>query len=140
MSDKITDPMSWEQNLVNAQVSVNRSVFEMNRPGALKTDPEYKDEPDPMYIVREISDAIDQLENARLKLYAVIPTADRDRKHKRPPRRRPGRPRISRQTALFDPPRTPGGRGIDDGPFLPGRARVAGDRTNKRGKPYETNV
>ena len=42
--------MSWEQNLVNAQVEIDRAVFEMNRPGYPKGDVCHKDFPDIQYI------------------------------------------------------------------------------------------
>jgi hypothetical protein len=48
--------MSWKQNLVNAQVEVNRSVFEMNKPGMWP--PEESNIP---YIVLHIGEAIKDL-------------------------------------------------------------------------------
>jgi hypothetical protein len=48
--------MSWEQNLVNAQVSVNRSVWAMN---AESEDRE--NYPGPGYIIQETREAIKSL-------------------------------------------------------------------------------
>jgi hypothetical protein len=53
--------MSWEQSLVNAQVEVNRAMFEMNRPGAVRTDPWYAEHPDVEYIREHIRAAIADL-------------------------------------------------------------------------------
>lgn len=92
------DPMTWEQNLVNSQVSVNRSVFEMNRPGDLKESPDYRKEPDPHYILEQIADAINQLENAQIKLAEQTQPASRKRRIRK---RRPGRPRQARQLELM---------------------------------------
>ena len=53
--------MSWQQNLVNAQVEVNRAVFELNRPGYPKDKPYYKEKPDERYIENCIKEAIKDL-------------------------------------------------------------------------------
>jgi len=56
--------MSWEQHLVNSQVNIGRAVFEMNRPGGLKTDSWYKEKPDEKYIVEQIKEGILELQQA----------------------------------------------------------------------------
>ena len=53
---------SWEQALVNADVDVARAMFEMNRPGALETDPEYTTEPDLAYVREHVALAIAALD------------------------------------------------------------------------------
>lgn len=60
--------MSWEQYLVDAQVEVNRSVFEMNRPGALKSASYYKETPDKEYIKIHIKEAMKNLTTAFAEL------------------------------------------------------------------------
>jgi hypothetical protein len=60
--------MSWEQKLVNAQVEVSRSVFEMNCSGHIKTDPAYKKEPDTDYIKQHITEAIKDLQASLVEL------------------------------------------------------------------------
>lgn len=93
----IRDPMSWEQNLVNSQVEVNRSVWEMNRPGIPQDEPGHKETPDPHYILEHIADAINQLENAQIKLVEQAPPA---KPRTRIRKRMPGQPRKSRQLAF----------------------------------------
>lgn len=56
--------MSWQQSLVDAQVSINRSVFEMNRRGHPITSPLYKEQPDLNYIKNEVRIAIEDLQKA----------------------------------------------------------------------------
>ncbi len=52
--------------LVNAQVEINRAVFEMNRPGYPKDDPCHKDEPDLEYIEERIQLAMESLRKASM--------------------------------------------------------------------------
>lgn len=63
--------MSWQQDIVNSQVNINRAVFEHNRGGLLKTDPSYKENPDLKYISEQIGEAIKSLTTAQ----ALITTA-----------------------------------------------------------------
>lgn len=67
-------PQTWEQALVNAQVEVNRAVFEMNRPGALATDLWYAKEPRLAYINECVTGAIADLQ-ACLRLLPGYQTA-----------------------------------------------------------------
>jgi hypothetical protein len=53
---------TWEQALVDADVEIARSLFEMNRPGALETDSWYAPEPDLAYIREHVAAAIVSLE------------------------------------------------------------------------------
>ena len=63
---------SWQQHILNASVSVNRSVFEMNRPEYLKTDSYYKAKIEPKYIEREVREAIKDLSAALVQLEGAI--------------------------------------------------------------------
>lgn len=53
--------MSWGQDVVNVQVSVNRAVFEMNRRGM---QPPLKAEPRNEYILQELKLAAQDLNTA----------------------------------------------------------------------------
>lgn len=53
------------QEVVNAQVDINRAVFEQNRRGLLKTDPYYQEKPRDDYMLACINSAIESLEIAR---------------------------------------------------------------------------
>jgi len=64
---------SWEQALVDAEVEIARSMFEMNRPGALETDAWYAPEPDLAYIREHVAAAIEALEECA----AMLPGAQR---------------------------------------------------------------
>ena len=61
--------MSWQQDLVNASVSVTRSVFESNRKGML---PPNQAEPRKDYILREMECAAEDLKSAIDKLKTEI--------------------------------------------------------------------
>jgi hypothetical protein len=54
--------VSWEQALVDADVEIARAMFEMNRPGALESDPWYARESDLAYIREHVASAIELLE------------------------------------------------------------------------------
>ena len=56
--------MSWGQNLVNANMELNRAMFEMNRKGHPKNDPCYKEKPDETYILKHMKDALKDLQHA----------------------------------------------------------------------------
>jgi hypothetical protein len=60
--------MSWEQHLVDAEVEIRRSVFEMNRPGFSKSASYYKEKPDEEYIKIHIKEAIKNLTTALAEL------------------------------------------------------------------------
>lgn len=62
--------MSWQQYIVNAQVSVNRAVFELNKVGFPKGHKLRKEENeiDHTYISECIQQAIKELNEARKKL------------------------------------------------------------------------
>lgn len=51
--------MSWENELLNAQVSINRAVFEMNKSGRRSPEPIRKE-----YLQTCINDAIKELTKA----------------------------------------------------------------------------
>lgn len=51
--------MNWKQELVDAQLSVNRSVFEMNKPGRVVPE-----DIRPDYIIKEIESALENLQNS----------------------------------------------------------------------------
>lgn len=55
---------SWQGALCGADVEIARSMFEMNRPGTLKTDPSYAEKPDLAYIREHVESAIADLEEA----------------------------------------------------------------------------
>ena len=60
--------MNWRQRLVNAQLLVNRAVYEMNRGGFTINNPEYKKDPDMKYILVQVFDAVNEL-NELIKEY-----------------------------------------------------------------------
>ena len=60
--------MSWKQDLVNADMELNRCVFEMNRPGHLKTDVCYKEKADLNYIKEHMREALKDLQSALKKI------------------------------------------------------------------------
>jgi len=62
--------MDWKQKLLDAQVSVNRSVFEMNRPGL--AGELYRFEPNLEYIRNEIEDAISDLQKAEVMINTLL--------------------------------------------------------------------
>ena len=69
--------MTWEQAIVDAQVEVNRAVYEMNKPGEL---PPRQREPELRYVVRCLERAIGSLRIARAGLSRVKPFTDRELK------------------------------------------------------------
>lgn len=50
--------VSWEQALVDSQCEVNRAVFELNRRGALKSEPWYIEHSRPEVIREHATEAI----------------------------------------------------------------------------------
>lgn len=62
--------MSYQQHIVNAQVSVNRAVFEINRKGSKRAYPKAINTE---YLGRCIDDAIKDLTEARKKLKNELP-------------------------------------------------------------------
>lgn len=52
--------MNWKQDLINAQVEVNRAVFEMNKPGIPGI---HRQKIDPEYVVEHVRSAIEDLKN-----------------------------------------------------------------------------
>lgn len=63
--------MSWQQALVNAQVGVNRAVFEMNRPG-LPPDSRARKAIDYQYLCRQIEAALADLQNAESEIRSSV--------------------------------------------------------------------
>lgn len=51
--------MSWEQDLVDSQMLINRAVFEMNKRGRVKPEPVR-----PEYILEQIKEAAKSLNSA----------------------------------------------------------------------------
>lgn len=56
---------NWEEALISAEVEIARASFEMNRPGGLKTDPWYADEPDLAEVRVHVASAIAALEECQ---------------------------------------------------------------------------
>jgi len=65
--------MSWEQNLVNAQMEVNRAVFEHNAPG--RCPPELIDIE---YVKEHIREAIKDLQASLTEIEGTIKFEDYD--------------------------------------------------------------